>query len=157
MTENYLSRRYLEDSVIPTTPKRENRNADEGGAFAPVQAQAHVCAPAHAQHTNTRTFNVRILTRKSWKVAITKAHVEDIKDANVSTLVRVITRKHANGYKLASLFRNDHTGTYIITLEKESKTEYLYRMGGFGHKVGASHIHNCPVKDGIRATLEGRQ
>lgn len=135
--------------MTPTTHKENGREAERL-----AQAQAHVCAPAH---TNTRTFNVRILTRKSWKVAITKAHTEDIKDASVNTLVRVITRKHANGYKLASLFRNEATGTYIITLEKELMADHLYRMGAFGHKVGASHIHNCPIKDCIRATQEGRQ
>lgn len=136
-------------------PNREKNGAGEGESLASVQAQAHV--PAYAQHTNARTFNVRIITRKSWTVSITKAHVEYISNASVNTLVRVITRKHVNGYKLASLFRNESTGTYIITLEKELAIGFLYEMGAYGHKVGASHVHNCPIKDSICSTLEARE
>ena len=135
--------------MTPTTHKENGREAERL-----AQAQAHVCAPAHE---NARTFNVRICMRRSWTVPVQKERIEDIKDASVSTLVRIIAHKHALGYRLDTLFRNVPTGTYIVTLEKETMLDYLYKLGAYGHVVGASYLHNCPVKDSIRSTQEARE
>lgn len=131
-----------------------NTKAKKNGRVAVgyAQAQAGAQAPAHAQHTNTRTYNVYLVSRASHKTETRYWRNELIKGATPSTLVRVIAHKHALGYKFDEIFRTED-GTFIVTLAKRTKLE-LY-PSFYAPYVGSNR--DCPYRDALRQTREGRE
>ena len=137
---------FVEVAVIPTTPKREKRNADEGGALAPAQAQVHV--PAHAQHTTARTYTVWIAT---WDA---HAHLHTPRNSSQTRthdeLARIIADKHAKGYVLATIMRWRGSGTYDLVFEHKSNPAYAWHMCGcswMDEKAGRRGTTYAPVQE----------
>lgn len=111
------------------TPKRENRNADEGGAHASAQAGAH--APAHAQHTNARTYEVFIAT---WD-ALGRLHTgrRSYKTYTHAQFVRMVADKHAKGYALYDVVR--YGSTIDITFAPQSHVDENREFSNVGRAV----------------------
>ena len=127
------------------TKAKENGRVAVGYA----QASAGAPAPAYAQHTNARTYTVRIYSSASPMARREKdeRHV----DITTSALVRIIAHKHALGYKLDGIFRST-TGAYIVTLKKMT---YLDICGQV--HVGLTCENECPMKQALVSTQEARE
>lgn len=118
--------------MTKVTTKREKRNADEGGALAPAQAQVHV--PAHAQHTTARTYTVWIATWDSHARLHTQHKATQI--CTRDTLARIVADKHAKGYTLATIMRWRGSGTYDLVFEHKSNPAYAWHMCGCARMDG---------------------
>lgn len=132
------------------TKAKENGRVAVGYA----QAQAGAQAPAHAQHTNTRTYNVHIYLRTHYAGEYRKE--EKLASVTTSQLVRFFMHKHALGYKLEYVLRTP-TGTWAIALAKVTLKSRMYAMGSSGPRVGSSYDHECPYRDALVSTGEGRE
>lgn len=143
-TVNYLCSNVVEGAVKNTTPKTEKRNADEGVALAPAQADAHVSA--HAQHTNARTYNVWIAT---WD-AHARLHTQRTSEKTYTrkALARIIADKHAKGYALITIMRWSF-GTYDLVFEHKNNPASPNYCGRarMWHKAGRRQTAYAPVQE----------
>lgn len=96
MTEKFKSAHLVEGSVIQTSLRNEKRNADEGGALAPAQAQVHV--PAHAQHTTAQHVPIRISTFRGFRL-----YSRGVRTYTPAQLRKALADLHAKGYVFASI------------------------------------------------------
>lgn len=136
--------------MIPTTPKREKRNADEGGALAPAQAQ----------HTNAHTYSVYLRTCE--KLGSDGGDLLFLGDTTQTRLVREITRKHILGYTLGYVQccydAHDKTTVWVIGLV-ETKT-YMHPIVGTGYHFNEKHrayVWDSTDMEFMRMTEEGRE
>ena len=120
--------------MIHTTPKREKWNADEGGAHAPAQVGAHT--PAHAQHTNARTYRLSIGSFD--RLGRLHSTRDARKTYTHAQLVRFIADKHAKGYTLVNLIRwgdDSYSLTFDVKKWYEPYIGFLTRIERAGRRM----------------------
>lgn len=146
----------VEVAVITTSLTTHKTGTGEGESLAPVQAQAHV--PAHAQHTNARTFDVHLCVKRGLTQNTGRRYIH----VHTQTqLVREIVHLHALGYKLFDLDR-DVSGTYYVRIYKDVRYDLMvgYTDGCWVKSVWSDNNYYVPAsmcRENVRKTREGRE
>ena len=129
--------------MIQTTPIREKRNADEGGAHAPAQVGAH--APAYAQHTNARTY--RLFIGSFDRLGRLHSTRDAYKTYTHAQLVRLIADKHAKGYRLVNLVRWNASNTFDLTFDVKEWYEPYIGFITLSTRAGRIATKYAPVQE----------
>lgn len=156
MTEKFKFAHLVEGSVIQTSLRNEKRNADEGGALAPAQAQVHV--PAHAQHTTVRTFDVRFHAMKSLTAPSRYDKLIRCEHVTQTALVREVVHLHTLGYKVEKVER-DQFGTYWVRIVKARTYGLCAGRTGTDAVVTADghRVISSTDREYLRTTREARE